>query len=342
MQLDTALHLIQVQGTLEQVGEFLKARQLEHSAGSWRDMIDRRLKPMIESGKLKPNDVLELLRETEENGNQHVLLYDILPGKNTNALFATDLRKKLQSLKDFPDVDDPQIIDMPETPTIVEVREERYNGENTIVAKIVEKRVAQRRASAEVRGTQYVVTYDQSPYRAVNVVRYFERGFAEVRIFSHQEAVSYSGQADGLLKKLAPLASPFVWRPYYLNNLKNAFWDATQRETIKARFGLRHSQHRNADGSKLSAAVVNSQMSMFDDPSLLQGIDGFNSARNDVDCDRASITVKPLNGSNFRPVNVVLHGDTNGSPNEFSIGSRLTRDEYEHVLSTILEFNEKR
>ena len=56
------------------VSEFLKARGLHHSAGSWDEMRDKRIIPTIGRQKLTIDDLIELLSEVRIWTQPHVFV----------------------------------------------------------------------------------------------------------------------------------------------------------------------------------------------------------------------------------------------------------------------------
>jgi hypothetical protein len=332
--------LLRLQATLDQVSNFLKEKGLEHSAPSWEEMINRRLKPYLHDKSLRAEDLLLLLREVEEHGSQHVLLYRLGRKESFGNLFnENELEKRLVGAVGWPKVGEASFVNLPEKPTIVEVRRDKKGQHTSIIVKFVEKRIHTRRKGTEQDKGDLIVRYSQEIYRAVNVVRISEDGVAEVRVFSHKEAVSYEGEAFGLLQRLAPLVPIAKWESLPLNKLRNNLLDPKKRNEMKKHFKLRHTQQRDENGNRLQAAVGTLSSDIYEAQGLIGSLDLFGQAKNASHCDRAAVYLQPAR-SNEREIAVVLHGDTNGQPNEFSIGSRVNQHEYEHILGSIIKYNE--
>jgi hypothetical protein len=340
VKIDTKLllRLIRDQGTLEQVSAFLRARGLEHSGGNWNDMIENRLRTSLDAGKLTLDDFVGLLAEVEEHGRQHVFLYELGRGKSVDELFDESvLRKRLRQTPRFPELGQPSFIESPEQPTVVDVRYEMRGKTACLIIKLVEPRTQPyNRRETEARG-RLTVTYDLRRYRAVNVVRIWETGFVDLRVFSHREAISYEGLAQALWGHVSPLVDAGTFRPVNLGSVRDAFWDKNRRKDMQKLFALRSSDHRNAAGNRLRAAATALDSTMFDDPDLVASMDRFHSEKSDAEVERATVSLlqEASNGILSRSVNLLLHGE----PNEFTITGKVTRADYEFILDTLLKHN---
>lgn len=339
IDVNTIFELLRIQATLDQVANLLKAKNLDHSAGSWEDMIGKRLKPYLHDKSLKTEELLLLLREVEEHGGQHVLLYRLGRNDSFGDLFKDGgIEKRIASLSDWPNVGEASFVNLPDKPMIVEVRRDKNGPHPSLVVKVVEKRIHKRRKGTELDKGDLIVRYKQEPYRAVNVVRISGDGTAEVRIFSHKEAVSYEGEAMGLLQRLAPLVPITKWESHSLGKLRDNLLDPNKRNEMKKHFKLRHTQQRDANGNRLQAAIGSLSSDIYEAQGLISSLDLFGNPQNASHCDRASIYLLPDQVTG-REIAIGLHGDTNGNPNEFSIGAKITRDEYEHILNSLLKYN---
>jgi hypothetical protein len=52
--------------SLSVVGEFLKSKELHHSAGSWQDLLDKRIIPALRAQQITLKELNQLLAEVEE------------------------------------------------------------------------------------------------------------------------------------------------------------------------------------------------------------------------------------------------------------------------------------
>jgi hypothetical protein len=332
VDLELLFSLISHQGTLEQVGTFLKERGLPSSGNSWQAMISTRLRPPANDGRLSEADLVDLLRQTEEHGGQHIFLYSLLKGRSIAKLFDGTLSAALSNAG-FPALGTTSLVDMPNAPTIVEVREEA-GAQRAVCFKIVEKRTTLEKISDVSGHGQVVVTYNQIPYRAVNIMRIREDGWAEIRIQSFTDAVSYSGNAEGVFNLLKPVVDRLDWMDENLDTFKANLLDGTKRTHLQSIFGLRHTQHSNAEGTRLSAASGGIGTSMYDDAEGVASLDRFLQKKGHAHCERVTITMK-RHGPMERSVGLLVSGEAN----ELAITSKVSRNEYEYIVSKILEHN---
>ncbi|MCQ1572478.1 hypothetical protein NFO65_17230 [Neorhizobium galegae] len=338
--IEAILRHLELQGTLEQARSFLREHNLPFSAGSWEEMRNKRIKPAIQSNSITISDLLGLLAEVEEHGSQHVFLYSLAQNQSITHLFDhSALQKLLSSEEKFPLLNEQSFVDMPSTPRISEVRQEMHGDIRCLVFKIVERRFLRENSEEHYETGKIVITFEETPYRAVNIVRIWESGFCEVRIHSHQEALSYGGEAQGVLRSLEPLFTQFTWREYDLANARNGLFDPQRRDENKLLFSLKNANHRNNVGSKLAVSTVRTEASIYDDDSTVASLDTFhlNKDASGAYCDRVNIAVRAAasNGLLARDINLIMHGENN----EFTLTSRITRSEYEYTLSLIQSQN---
>src|SRR5438552_153875 len=99
------------------VSEFLKARGLHHSAGSWDEMRDKRIIPAIGRQKLTIDDLTKLLSEVEEFGRNHTFLYQGKQG-DIKKLFDEDYISRVSRRLGHPQVlNGSALVDLPDDPT---------------------------------------------------------------------------------------------------------------------------------------------------------------------------------------------------------------------------------
>lgn len=295
-------------------------------------MINSRLKPFAVDGRLTEVDLVELLRQTEEHGSQHIFLYDLVSGQSVANLFNGGLPAILASAG-FPALGTTSLVDMPVTPKIVEVREE-FGSQRAVVFKIVERQTTlEKETDVGVPG-KVVITYNEVPRRAVNLMRIREDGFAEVRIQSSADAISYVGNAEAVFSILKPVVSRFDWRDANLDKFKANLLDGAKRTLLQTIFGLRHTQFSNTVGTRLSAAAGPIGSSMYDDEEGVASLDRFLQKKGDAHCERVTITMK-RHGPMERSVGLLVTGEAN----EMAITSKVSKIEYEYIIGKILENN---
>lgn len=332
------INLIRDQGTLEQVSGLLRARGLEHSSGNWTSMIENRLRANLKAKRLTTADLAEFLAEVEEHGKQHVFLYELARGKSVADLFdAEALRKRLKRAVHFPELGSRLFVESPEVATVVDVRYDMRGNTPALVIKTIEPRDETYNRQETKAGGRLTVTYDLRTHRAVNVVRISKTGLVELRIYSHSEVGSYEGLANAQWTRIGPIVSKDTFRPLDLGPLRDTLWDPKRRKEIQAIFAPRSSDHKNAVGNRIRATATALGGTMFDDLDLAASVDRFNSENSDAQCERATVLLlqEGSDGKLSRSLNTLFYGE----PNEFTITAKVTRNEYEYVLDTLLEHN---
>lgn len=327
------LSLFPEQSSLSQVREFLKSKDLAHSASNWDEMIAKRLGHYLKSGELSQDDIFSLFAEVEEHGRQHVLLYRSIDPKDISPLFETSkLKSKLFSLAEFPNLGDPIYVKDLAKPTIVDIRYEKNAGGLCLIIKSVEKRYHSKNPEEEIRDGIRIIRYERTAYRATNVIRLWESGFMEVRIHSHESSIDYELQADALLKNISGLVNPQRFFKIPLVDMKTYLWDKKNRSNVKKKFVIRSSEHTNPFGSALRPSSKLLSESLLDDPEIVAAIDRFHAGRAYVD--KASVKVREGDILD-RQVGLLF----SGAENEFAITSRLTKLEYEYILDLIVKIS---
>ena len=334
LDIDLLFALLKDQGTLEQAGMFLRSKGLEHSSGNWKDMVDTRLRPAYDEGRLSLDELRQFLGEVEEHGRQHVFLYKLGSGQEIRSLF--DEKRLVQAISNSGIVGrlgQASLVNMPDKPTVTEVRYDHRGDVRCLVVKMVETRqTLSNKQESESHG-RLVVSYDRRPYRAVNLVRIWSNGRAEVRIFSHRDVMAYERAAENMWTACRPIIEDVNFDPDRLDALRDGLWRKDRRGIVGRKFVLRNSDHKNAAGNRLRASASAVGATMFDDPALVASVDRFHAAKDQVQCERAAVVLRASGseGELVRDLNLIFHGE----PNEFTIAAKVTRSEYEYVLDSI-------
>jgi hypothetical protein len=205
--------------------------------------------------------------------------------------------------------------------------------------KIVERRHVFQNRQEKLMGDQLVVTFDSEPYRAVNSARIWENGILEIRVFSQRDAIDYLGLANAVFLKIEPFLSANDFWPKSTDSFKQLLWDKQHRSDVQKEYSVKTSNLRNLSGNKIAAASGPLDQSMLDDPKLVASIDQFNDSTSGTAIERATFSFKAEGSSKKlgRNIGILLSGE----PHEFTIGSRITSEEYEHILQRILEALDK-
>jgi len=158
--------LLQENSTLGQVAQYLKRKGLHYSAGSWDELFGKRVSRALEEKDLTREDLVELIRLSEEYGTQHVFLYLTTPRRAAQLIDKNRIGSALEKMGFSSVVSRPRILDQPSSPSLTDVR-----WEESLVAKVVEKRTYQRFVDQRVEGDFLVRRYRELTVRAVNLFK---------------------------------------------------------------------------------------------------------------------------------------------------------------------------
>lgn len=329
---DKIFSILPSQSTLEQAKTFLAARNLSFSAGSWGFMIDQRLKPAINDGQLSLIDIANFLAEAEEHGKQHVLLYKLKPHLIEKIFSNQYLASVCNETARFPAFNSRRVVDIPNDPTIAEIRKDSLHKEETLLIKRIERRYVRDENSYREweEGGKLYTSVDTQPYRAANVVRIRKSGLCEVRIHSHMDSYQYEIEAIGLLNALDPLIDASMFNPYSLRDARHYVCHPNHRKKAIEVFDLKHTEHLDLSDGRLRPSVSGPGTSMLRNTAVTDAMDAFQKSEGTVQ--RAGLTVRP-----GRDLRRGLNLGLSGADNEFFLTAKVTRAEYEYVLQTILD-----
>ena len=329
---DLLMRLLQESASLGQVRALLKDRGLPFSAGTWDEMKEKRLAPALKDGRIGDRDLLELIRTTEEHGNQHVFLYKSTPETAAELVGEGRVRDELRRLKKEGLVNAPLLLDRPKEPTLVEVRWEKEKGAPPFAVKTVEERIEREFLGEERHGTFIDRRYQEQRVRAVNVFKVHADGFLELRVQSHVNTSEYGDDVAAQWALVAPLLLRERFEEVYLTRAKQVLWE--QRAALAAI--VRHSgaRFRNARATVLSAATGGAAAGLSDDADAATSLDLFHG--HDAICEAENIWWLQNGGSPSREIHCIL----SGRPNEFAIPAKCSEEDYEYVVQQLRRLNQ--
>lgn len=326
------IRLLEQATSLRVVSEFLKSRDLHHSAGSWVQMRDSRLIPAVESGAISNQDLESLVAESEEYGRQHVFLYTCSPddaaklidrAKVTEELERRGLEKLLQETK---------VVENPVGLEIVDVRWDTADVDYRLIIKEVELKTHHKLIGTKEDGDKFYKEYQVIRERAVNVVRLHIDGLLEVRIASHRNSSRYESDLFNLFDRLSGLLDPACFTELSITDAKNYIW--SERKELKDSIRYVHSTIRNSAGNLLQGASGGKGADLNEDDAVSSSLDALQKTDHAAYCDSTNIYFKAGDGMSAE-THVMLSGEIN----EFAIPANCTKADYEHVLGKIRHFN---
>jgi hypothetical protein len=255
MKQDTAerelvFKLLQENATLGQCAQYLKRKGLHYSAGSWDELFDKRVTKALEDENLKREDLVELLRLSEEHGNQHIFLYKTAESRASTLIDNDTVASRLREIGMSSLLTGPRILDQPSSPTIVDVRVEPDGHRAALVAKVVERRAYQKFIDQRSEGDFVVRRYRELTVRAVNLFRLRADGVLELRIFAHENSSDYRGDRTKMWNLFSFLFSPGDFKEFPLNKVKTKLWK--NRKALEQVLRYSDSTLRNTLGTVLS------------------------------------------------------------------------------------------
>jgi hypothetical protein len=336
------LDLLLENSTIQRVQTFLAERGLTRTASAWKELISERVLPALNSGKITEGDLIDLLREGEEYGTQHVFLYQTEKAKQIEDRGRV---KKILESRGVEDVlERPRLVNKPNEPTIVDVRSfDDSKDASTLIIKVVQTR--QLETIEPVPDEEDRLRIIRTPVRAVHVLRLNPKGLLEMGVESH---ASRRTQPAGKVRSRS-------LRPYRYDEDVEVLWDLCgdvfpredfkevplskakanlwkQRQQLKDEVRYSDLTARNESGSIQRMATGDLDADLSSDRSASQSVDIF--ARRAV-FERANIYFRKGDPLPSREIHVLLGGRIN----EFAIPALCSKDDYEYVLGRLIYHN---
>lgn len=334
-KLSLLLTLIERATSIAVVRDFLKSRNLPHSAASWDDLRTKRILPAIDDGRLTVAALQALLRSTEGFGRQHVFLFMCSPDRAA-AMIAEERVRSLLLEKGVGEAeDDPLVVDLPPEPTFVDVRFGKAGGiMKSLTLKEIEKRTSKKLTSETTDDVAMTFTkvYKFEHQRAINVARLWDTGLLEVRIASRDNATRYREDLAHFFNRLKPIIARNEFVEVSLRQLKKNLWAKRVELQHLVKFSTYTLQ--DDEGMSLRANAVLSTDDLAGSERVAKSLAEFNAET--VQCSDSNIYFKIVeNGETVKEIHVLL----NGEDNEFAVTAAITEEEYEYVLRQVLQHN---
>jgi len=325
------LKLMENATSLSVVGEFLKSKQVHHSAGSWQDLEEKRILPALRSGKISLEELNQLLGESEEFGRCHIFLFAASKADVARYLDPKQIAKTSERLGIEDALKEVIIEELPDEPKITQIREENANGQSGWVFKIVEKREQKTFMEEVTEGDTYTKKYKVEHVRALNIVKLHESGLLELRIQSRANSNQYDSDLTRVWTLLRDFLPTAKFSELYLRKAKARLLD--DRETLKEKIRFSDSTLKDKNGNTIVASTGTETEDLFEGSGVGSSLDQFQ--KNGGYCDSSNIWFREREGAIAREVHVLLSGRSN----EFAINASCSRIEYEYVLNELRAIN---
>jgi hypothetical protein len=270
-----------------EVDDLFRRKGATFSAPNWEFFLERRVPAALESGRISVDDLAGLLREAEEHGRQHVLLYRVSRQTASEYLDEGRVRRGFQRLHVGSILDNPRVLDKPTGPTFTEARID-YTPKRQPKALVVKQVMTResREFVGETRdGNRIHIELDVEEVRAVNVVKLHADGFCEVRLQSHKEP-QYAREASQLLLELRDVLPSGALQKFVLTVAKNRLFERRRELTDQVRYTS--STLKNDRGSIIQASAGTDVGDLFADAGMVSTLDEFMD--HDAYCDSSNLS----------------------------------------------------
>lgn len=316
------------------VKDFLKSKNVPTS-GNWDELYQKRILPALNESKFTVKDLRELLQSVEEFGRQHTFLYQCTPERakgliNPNRIMGIAKDEKLDSL-----FKTPLDIELPETPTIVDIRVLQHGSHDpvSLTIKIVEKRLIKTFQSEVIDRDAGEITkkYSFTEKRAVNVATLDHQGLLELRIASQDNSTKYSE----LVRSMQNIIRKFIPQDGFsvvsLSSAKDKIHK--DRATLSKEFRYSNSTAVNDLGAVLQISSSSQEDNLSSDSGSMTAIDSFLASDGHVT--GTNVYAKIPGSSPQRELHVLLSGDIN----EFAIPVACSAGDYSYVRGKVISLN---
>lgn len=329
--------LLQENSTIERVQKFLAERGLPRSASAWQELFSERVVPALDSGKLTESDLIDLLRESEEYGTQHVFLYQTERAKGIEDQIRIHRILKARGIESL--LERPRLVNMPDEPTIVDVRSFDSENGSTLVMKVVQTRKLEKlEQDPDDRDIFRIV---RTPVRAVHVLRLNPKGMLEIGVQSHSETrvtrrvggrrgYRYNEDLEVLWDLCGDVFPRDDFKEVPLTRAKTRLW--RNRHKLKDEIRFSDLTARNEVGSIQRMATGDLDADLSSDASASRSIDVF--AKRAI-FERSNVYFRKRDPLPSREIHVLM----SGLPNEFAVPISCSKDDYECVLGRLLYHN---
>lgn len=330
-RIETVLSLLEEATSLEVVREFLRKKGLHHTAGSWKDMREKRLVPYLTDFKITLEELIELLTSAEECGDQHIFLYHCRPDDAIDMMDRARTRATLRSNGLEHLVEGPDVQRMPATPTIVEVRWESADVDLSMIIKVAEVRTKRTLERERSMHGKFIKIYSDEQVRAINVAKLHRTGLLELRIQSRDNTTKYDGDLNRFIRLINQFMPTARFGDTSLSKAKDTMW--AQREELGDLIRYTDASVIDEQGNRIKAAT-GSNRSDLSNSAAGKSVDYLLQEDENAYCAECNLWFQKSDRLTV-PVHVLL----NGAPNEFAITKKCSATDYEYVLNQIRHFN---
>ena len=330
-----AIEILREVTSIEVVSNHLKDRGLKHSASSWDTLLNKRILPAISAKTLSVDELLELLRDSEECGRQHIFLFQCSKAHAKSLINSDRLENIVNELGLSDLLVSAKLLFKPTEESFTDIRIESKNKDKTfLIIKSVGTHESRKRIGEFVKGNVLTLKYELKKERAVNLVRLSSDGLLEIRIGSHSNSSNYKRDLNSLWKRIEKIIPRSNFNEVYLSPLKDKLWKNRDSYSDIVRFT--NSTLRNDHGTVIQASSGSTKSNLSDDEGATSSLDEF--IDHDAYCESSNIWLrKQDNGTPSRDIHILLSGEVN----EFAVTRYCNKTDYDYVLETIRKLNQE-
>lgn len=323
------LKLLPQATTLEKISDFLKSKGLHFSAPNWDFMVKSRLSGYLDDGSIVLEDLVHILNESEENGKQHIFFYKCDDEKYVQELFDIDHLSELLINNDLLEkFTSPEVLDIPEEPTVSQIRIE----EDKLIFKILQKKQFTKIHKESLDGKFLTKVYEIGHERGVNVVKLHKNGILDVCLSLRSGSSKvYQEDMRQILQILSKIINFMKFSNYPIDNAKEYVWN--NRDALSSEVRFTNTIVKDDLGFSIDAKA-DELNNILDNDTITNGIS--NMLNNDAYVFSQNIYF------NSRAPNLPhkhVHVILKGAPNELVIPTVCEKNDYEHVIKRIKELN---
>lgn len=330
-QIDNVIDLLEGATSLEVVREFLRKKELHFTAGSWKEMRERRLIPYLADFKISLDELIKLVTLAEECGDQHIFLFQCKPVDAIEIMDRSRVHATLRANNLAHLINGPDVHRMPDSPSIVEIRWESAEVDLNMVVKIAEVRTKRTLERERSMHGKFIKIYSDEPIRAVNVAKLHRSGLLELRIQSNDNMTKYDGDLNRFIRLIAQFIPISYFGDISISKAKDTMWG--RRETLKELIRYTDASVIDEQGNRIKAAT-GSNKNDLSNSAAGKSVDYLLKEDANAYCSESNLW---FNKSD--KLSASIHVLLNGAPNEFAITKKCTATDYEYVLNQIRYFN---
>jgi hypothetical protein len=332
-EVDLLLKLLMQNTSIKIVQGYLKDKGLHHSAGTWDDLVKKRIMPSVDRGELSRNDLERLLSQTEEFGKQHTFLYkcseerakEVIDPKNIATIAK---HNNLEGL-----LVNPLHLESADVETMTDIRFETLDTSSVLILKVIKTRWHTEFLRESEEDNIIRKEWRKVPERAVNVVRLHSTGLLELRIASQSNSSTYEQELLNLWEAILIFIPKDLFREISLYRLKQNLIN----NSLKYKSEIRYSTTKlvNDAGYSIQAAAGSMQNDLSDNKGTKESMDTF--LANNGYCDNSNIWLIKDSAPNI--LSTDIHILISGLTHEFAVTRNCAKNDYDYVLKKLLLLN---